>query len=1034
MSITSFTRAASGSLLRGLWNRSRSAGRRRVRRDGFHPAIDQLESRRALAITTPLSIGGTTVGSFLDVPGGPGNVSDFVTVSIEGTRGTVIFNGGAGVADGTNIQTIEIVDASPDFQLTFGATIQTANAVPYGSDGVVQLGAITTANVIRGVNTVRGPLTNVAPTTGVASPIGFTQTTAGSNTMLLEGDQTTTFEVGDYVCATPLLSESTVGGPSFGTITTISFDSNTNLTTVVFDNTTAAGTTAGALTLAERVQPSFVLTSFVGVNFSNRTLKDGGGIFVDQVVGADTVYGGQLIPDLGILLSQGLLAYSTIGIRQQLDASVILGTTASASADGRLLIESSTADSLIVVGPQTTKTSLNSKVELLGGTGPFGADVIFAAPFNGVVNLGNRADGEWAFLRGVGPLAVLNAQGWQGVNVNGSFAGTLNSYSTEEGPSSLAMQVSRDLAGTARINSAGSVGLLVGGSILKGAMVSADSGTTFAVQGNVLGTIHAGSTRMEGTVGGSLTGATLVSSNDISLSVGGNVVNSTLAADDDFTLGVAGSVRSSAITSGDSEVTFAIGGNVLNSRFEGGLSGTVSGNVTNSTFSAQGYELDSGDPNITLAVGGAMTGSSVHAVSKVTVNVAGNVSKSRFMSTTSDVTVNVGGNLTDSSLIAADDGVTLGVGRDALNVRVTADDSDSSLTIGRNFSGTVQSGSGNLYINVAGSVLNASSFTTGADAVVDVGGNFDGSVAVRDLRYFVDGTVTKASRVVAKRVTEWADFGGTANFGIGGKLNGIVNVGVFDAASNVQTVTILGGGAGQGARFYVDRFESDTLVFNGNFNGNLRVLQDLVANLQFNGNVDRITVGGRIGSYTPGNTIAPVFASVNVTGRLLYMNSNSYFQAINPGVSGIFWNDATATASTGTLTTGRYVTVVPTLQTQPAPSPTTPQQYTVPTAPTSFSAQATTSPEGITVSFAAPTSNGNLPTVYYEYTTDNGSTWRRFTNLGQGPGSTIALPGPSTGGSSWTTGAPGYNVAVRAVNALGAGTATTSVPVTIEIP
>ena len=164
MSISTFARAASGSLLRTLWNRDRAAARRRSRR-GFSPAIDMLESRVALAITSPLSIGGTTVGSFTDSPTGIANLGDFVTVSIEGTKGTVIFNGGAGVADGTDIQTIEIVDASPDFQLTFNASIQTANPVPYASDGIVQLGAITTANVIRGINTVRGPLTNVAVTT-----------------------------------------------------------------------------------------------------------------------------------------------------------------------------------------------------------------------------------------------------------------------------------------------------------------------------------------------------------------------------------------------------------------------------------------------------------------------------------------------------------------------------------------------------------------------------------------------------------------------------------------------------------------------------------------------------------------------------------------------------------------------------------------------------------------------------------------------------------------------------------------------------
>jgi hypothetical protein len=50
MSISTFARAASGSLLRNLWNRDRAAARRRSRR-GFSPAIDCLESRRALAIT-----------------------------------------------------------------------------------------------------------------------------------------------------------------------------------------------------------------------------------------------------------------------------------------------------------------------------------------------------------------------------------------------------------------------------------------------------------------------------------------------------------------------------------------------------------------------------------------------------------------------------------------------------------------------------------------------------------------------------------------------------------------------------------------------------------------------------------------------------------------------------------------------------------------------------------------------------------------------------------------------------------------------
>jgi hypothetical protein len=344
-----------------------------------------------------------------------------------------------------------------------------------------------------------------------------------------------------------------------------------------------------------------------------------------------------------------------------------------------------------------------------------------------------------------------------------------------------------------------------------------------------------------------------------------------------------------------------------------------------------------------------------------------------------------------------------------------------SLAIGGNWSGTAQSANSDIRVDVAGSVLKGSSFA-GYNGLIDVGGNFDGSVTASDLRFFVRGNVSMASRITAQRVTDWADEGGP-NFAIGGRLDGIVNVGVFDAAPNVTNVTILGNGAGTSARFNVGRFETDTLVFNGNFRGNLRTLQDLVANLEFNGNVDRITLGGRVGSFQPGVTPLPV--TISVAGRLLYLNSNSYFEATAPGKAGTFWNDSTKTSSTGTLTTGSYVTVVPTLQTQPAPVNPGPMSYNVPTAPTSFTAAKLADPlVGITVGFSAPTSNGNLPILYYEYTTDNGATWSRFTNPNQIPAVSITLPGQSSVGNPAFVASTLYNVNVRAVNALGSTAAT----------
>lgn len=1043
----------SRSLTRGLRRKPAARKNRRVEDGRLRLAIDQLESRVALSINTPLTIGVQTVGTYYDAPTGVANLGDFVTVSIEGTKGSVIFNGGAGIIDGNDIQTIEIVDASPDFQLTFNAAVTVANPVPYASDGIVQLGKITTANVIRGINTVRGPLTNVAVTT--SPPIGFNQVNGGG-TFTVEGDQANTW-IGQFVAATPLAPSNPVGPTAFGTVTAASFASGTNLTTITFDNSTAAGTTAGALTLATTIQPSFVLTSFVGVNFSNLNLKDGGGLFVDRVVGASTTVNGATIPDLGILLSQGLLAYSSIGIRDQLDATVLLGTSASASADGRVFIGSATTDSLIFVGPQTTPTSKNSKLQITGGPGLFGAGVLVAQPFDGVVNLGDTG-GSWLFARGVGPNATLNASAWagqtsvgpfvgapRGVSVVGDFAGTINSTNGE--PGDVFLTVGRNVTGTARVNSESNLSLAVGGSILSGAIVTAESDIGLNVGGNVSGKLRA-SEYLTGSISGNVSGATLVSSSDITLAIGGSVLNSTITTDNDLELSVTRDITGSALLASESEMSVNVGGNVSKSSFTAsnsdltlGVGGSLTAsqvragsdvvvnvgkNVTNSSLSA-GYDYD-----LSLVVGGSMTGSDAQAGSDVSVSVTGSIMNSKFISTTGDVTVNVTGSISNSSLVSADDGVTLTAGRDALGVKVISDDDDTSVTVGRNFSGAVQSGSGDLFVSIAGSVLKGSSFVTGGNTFVGVAGNFDGSTTSQVLRFFVVGNVSQASRIVAQAVGDWQQLG-TTNFGIGGRFDGIVNVGNFDAAPNYANVTLIGGGAGSSARFYVDRFATDNLFFNGNFSGNLRVLQDLVANLNFSGNVDRITIGGRVGGYASGNSIAPIPVSINVAGRLLYMNSNSYFQAATPGVNGTFYNDSFSTsgypslAATGILNTGRYVKVVPTRPVVTPPPAPSPQVYTAPTAPQGFGASQIGTDANIQVSFSAPSSNGGLPVVYYEYTTDNGANWRRFPNLGQQPGSNIALNLTSTGGAfQYNTGTP-YQVSVRAVNAIGPSAAATPV-------
>jgi hypothetical protein len=1014
-----------GSPARGLRRKPGSQRARREQDRRLRLAIDQLENRVALAITTPLSIGGVSTGSFTDSPTGIGSLGDFVTVTLQGTRGTVSFidsNGNAGVADGTDIRSILITNASPDFQLTVSAVVQTANPVPYGSDGIVQLGKISTTNVIRGINTVRGPATNVAITT--SPPIGFNQAAPGSS-FTVEGDQTATWTNASFVSLTPLAPSSPVGGTVFGKVNGApSFDGNTNLTTVTIDNSTPAGTTAGAVTLASTVQPYFVLTSFTGVNFSNANQK-GGGLFVDKVVGADTTVDGTAIPDLGILLSQGLLAYSTIGIRDELDATVVLGTKAKASTDGRMLVGTATSKSVLYIGPRTRPTAANSKFQL-DSARAFNAGVVVSQAFNGVMNIAGDTGGSWIFERGVGSNAVLNAGSWdgqtaaapfnnqRGVRVVGDFAGTINGV-RGPGDSDIILAATGNLAATARVNAENEVSLTVGRSILKGAVIASGRDTDLDVTGNVAAVITAGDD-IRGDIDGSLIDSTLTPESDISLLIGRDIVNSVLTASSNMDIDVLGSIRNSRFVTGDADIDIYVKGDVVNSSF-----------------------TNTGEYGVDLEVDGSMSGSTVQTFeSDISVDVAGNVTSSTFASSYSDVSVTVGGDFLNSKVVTGER-ASLSVGRDALSSSVVADD-EVSLSIGRNWSGTAQSASEVLEVAVGGSVLKGSSFASGGDTSIRVSRNFDGTTTSRALNFVVGGTVSQASRITAQAVRDWQSIGaGALLFSVLGRFDGIVNVGSFDASPvSGGNAEVLGGGAGNSARFNVDRFENDTLRFRGNFLGNLRVNQDLVANLDFSGNVHRITIGGRVGSYTTGNTIERIPVSINVAGRLLFLNSNSFFQPAQVGKNGNFWNDATSTspdplAVTGLLSTGSYVTVVPIRPAQQTPAPISPQTYAKPTAPTGFLPQLTGTapgPYGINVDFSAPTTPGGLPIVFYEFSTDNGTTWRRFTNPNQGPATGIALPGPSGGGTGFSPGA--YTVLVRAQNALG-WTATASQPINVPV-
>lgn len=799
----------SRSLVHHLFGAPARVSGRRGRRT-FHPTLDRLEPRLALAVDT-LSIGGEQVAGFTDASG------DMVVVSITGSAGTAVFRdaGDGPVGDGDDIASVTITGASPDFQLTVGAStgILPGSIRPLNGVFSVYLGRITADSVIRGVNTVTSP------------------------------------------------------GPEPSSVSS----------TAIYGDIV------------------FVLESFEGVNFSK-----GGGLFVDVVTGDDE--------NFGVVLTDGFSPYTTIAIREQLDAFILLGANNNGTADGRLLIESASSESLIFVN-YAGNTGTNSKLEILGGEGPFDAGVGFRGSFAGTVNLQSPAGGTWLFEGNVAQSAVLKAAAWNGltvsaslppgVNVRGTFAGTLNATA-----GAVSLTVGGAVKGTARINSADRV-TLDAASVAAGAEINAAARATVDVTRNFAGRVSADD--VTATVGGTVAGATMSSASSVSLDVTGSITNSTLTAFYGVSGTVGGTISNSTLRSGTDEISLSIAGNIVNSRFistEQDVRLTVGGSVSRSAFTAGG--------KMSLAIGRSMTSSLVDAGKNLSMFVSGDVSKSKFFYGQSagfllepDLRF-FAANLLDSDFVSRNATIyssLVHVARDARGVQFMSEQTEGikEFLIGRNFQGSIEDGA-DVLLYVGGSVQKGSSLVASGNAEVIVNRNFDGVVNVKDLVFRVTGNVSKDSRIVANQVRDWrSDINALVllpNFTVGGRFDGIVNVGVFDAFPGDTTVTVVGGGAGKSARFYVGRFNTDTIVFQGNFQGNVRVLQDLVANLQFSGNLDRITIGGQ------------VLADITVGGTLSYLNSNSYFRPTGAGKkTGEFLNGRFQ--QTGSLTTGKYVTVVP---------------------------------------------------------------------------------------------------------------------------
>jgi hypothetical protein len=175
-------------------------------------------------------------------------------------------------------------------------------------------------------------------------------------------------------------------------------------------------------------------------------------------------------------------------------------------------------------------------------------------------------------------------------------------------------------------------------------------------------------------------------------------------------------------------------------------------------------------------------------------------------------------------------------------------------------------------------------------------------------------------------------------------------------------------------------------------------------------------------STTPGNASLSIAFTAptdnggsSITNYQYSTNGGSTYTAFSPAVT-------TSPATISGLINGTSYSVklkaVNSMGVGTASSTVTDTPYTTPSAPTSLSA--TAGNQTATISFTTPASTGGSSITNYQYSTNGGSTFTAFSPVN------TTSPVTITGLTNGTT----YSVQLKAVNAAGAGTASSSVSVT----
>lgn len=877
---------------------------RRQRVKQFNLPLEALESRVLPAATIVGLPGAGATRTFADADG------DTVTVRVSGTTGTATFtDAGAGaVADGDDIAGVVITGASSDFTLTYSFDASGAAA------DTVLMGNITSNRTIRGVYSV--------PLNDAGTPVGsFTLGSFIGPGFSLHGGLSADDVVGNATDVGIDLSG------SLGSTNAINFRGNVDADirirgslngTIAFgDGVTVdsawvvngavgsnggiggAGDFLGTATFVGTFNGSATIDGHVDGNWTFRSsvpasaqLQAGNWADVDALRN----FGGQIVSDDAIDLSVGgsitgttdLVASDDIdlvvtgSILQGAQISTGNGLTATVGGNVSGNLTSSDEMKLDVTGAISNATlSSYSDISLdvgrgISNTTMIGSEITIDVAAGGMTN------------------TKITCSDLFDVDVTGNVTGS----QLTSGSADSTLDVSGNLVNSNVNSGSEDLSLTVGGSIVNSQVLSDESGITVEV-------------------GGSVTGSTLAAASEVLLEVGGSVTRSTISSESsDTEISVAGSITFSTILSLDSSATITVGGNVANCLVSGsGITLDITGSLLNSTVTVDeddtldistgldviGCSITGDDYGIILDVGRDLIRTNVSSTSEVTVTVGRNMTSSLITSEYDEITVDVTGNMSNSSVIATSDDVSVTVGGNASNVTLTAY-SEVSLDVTGNASGKVTSYSSDVTLDIGGSFTGKAITNNDMNAKL---GSLNGSLSADDLDLFVTGNVSASSVIQATSVDDSAD-ADDIGFRVGGTFAGTLTAIFFDsnedAGDGVNDLVL--GNVLSTAKFNIGLFDGgagELYRFGGSFLGHLSIAQSFDMDLEFNGHVHSIVIGGAVG-VSQNSTIEII------GGTLDFLSSNSLFDPTGAG-DGDFKDGAGTT--TGNLVTAGFTTVVP---------------------------------------------------------------------------------------------------------------------------